>query len=446
MQHTFMPAQNPRSRRNARGDKPPLATPLRRCSKIASVITRRMAATAWMSVTARLVRQNPGSAIPRQIRLALEELGPTYIKLGQLLSTRSDVISSGLQRELSTLRDHAPSIPYTAVHAQLQRSLGPSATALFTTFEIAPVACASIGQVHRATLADGRRVAVKVRRPGVREDIDADLALIGHISHLAQRLSRRLHAYDLVGLLEQFAAMLRAETNYATEANNIAVICRAFADDDAVTVPNVLTELSDESLLVMDWLDGIPLNNGTQLDEARTDRAEVARAIAHAYATMIFRSDRFHADPHPGNLIALADGRLGLVDFGEVGTVTPTTRAALMQLLMALLSRDNTGLADAVLAFSRATRPVDRTEFGSQLASLVGPITDSTMNDIKLNRVLRDLLHVLRGRGLMLPADLAVLLKTVIECESTTDEIDPTLEIRSFLSELGTPPPTERDT
>ena len=437
--HAVMPT---RSRRHTRR----LGTRLRRLSKIASVMTRRTAAATWMGVTARLGRQKGGTALPRQVRLALEELGPTYIKLGQLLATRSDVISSGLQRELSTLRDHAPSIPYNEVQAQLERSLGASAAGLFTRFEIAPIACASIGQVHRATLEDGHRVAVKVRRPGICEEIEADLALIGDVARLAQRLSRRLRAYDLVGLLDEFGSMLRAETNYATEADNIAAIRLDFADDDTVTIPNVLTELSDDSVLVMDWVDGIPLSDGEQLDQAGTDRAEVARAIAHAYATMIFRSDRFHADPHPGNLIALAGGRLGLVDFGEVGTVTPTTRAALMQLLMALLSRDNTGLADAVLAFSRATRPVDRPELGAQLASLVGPITDSTMNNIKLSRVLRDLLHVLRGRGLLLPTDLAVLLKTVIECESTTDEIDPTLEMRSFLSELGTVAPTRRDT
>jgi ubiquinone biosynthesis protein len=232
--------------------------------------------------------------------------------------------------------------------------------------------------------------------------------------------------------------MLRAETDYTLEADNIETIGRAFSDDDIVTIPSVMAEVSSDSILVMDWIEGVPLNNGNALDAAGTDRAAVARAVVHAYAAMIFRSDRFHADPHPGNLIAMTGGRIGLVDFGEVGSVAPATRSALMGLLMAVLRRDGDALADAVLSFSRATRAMDRAAFGEELAALLDPIADASLRDLKLGRVLRELLHVLHGHGLVLPSDLAVLVKTVIVCEATADELDPTIDVRSFLSDLGT--------
>ncbi len=181
----------------------------------------------------------------------------------------------------------------------------------------------------------------------------------------------------------------------------------------------------------------IPLNKPEELDAAGTNRAAVAGAIMHTYAQMMFQSDRFHADPHPGNLIARPDKRLGVVDFGEVGYINDETRNALVRLLVAVLGRDSAALGQAVLAVSRSTRAVDRRGLGPDLATLLQPITDTTLQDIKLGAVLRDLLPVLRRYGLVLPADLAILLKTVIECEGTMNELDPAFGMNNFLAELG---------
>jgi ubiquinone biosynthesis protein len=405
---------------------------------MAVVVARRGAIAGGHYARARLGLHDVdgGAWFSRQVRLALEELGPTFVKLGQLLSSRSDVIPRSLQQELSTLRDRAPSIPRATVMAEIRQSIGPTATDPFSAFEMAPVACASVGQVHRAVLGDGRRVAVKVRRPGVRSDIDLDVALLRAFTRVVS-LSRRVRAHDPVGLVDEFASMLRAETDYTLEAENIEAIHGAFANDDVVKIPRVVPEVSSDSILIMDWIEGIPLTNSEALDAAGTDRAAVARAIVHAYAAMIFRSDRFHADPHPGNLIAMTGGHIGLVDFGEVGSITAATRSALMGLLMAVLGRDSDSLADAVLSFSRVPRAVNRAAFGEELARLLDPIADASLQELKLGRVLRELLHVLHGHGLVLPVDLAVLVKTVIVCEATADELDPTIDVRSFLGELG---------
>jgi ubiquinone biosynthesis protein len=372
----------------------------------------------------------------RQARLGLEDLGPTFVKLGQLLSTRSDLIPAGLQQELSLLRDHASTIPTELVIAELHRSAGSSVSDIFAAFELKPVASASIGQVHRATLAEGRQVAVKVRRPGIRSEIEIDITVLAALTRLA-RLSRRIRRYDPMAVVDQFSKLLRAETDFTTEAKNIEAVRDTFTDDGAVSIPTVVWGLTSESILVMDWIEGISLTNPAELEAAGIDRTAMARAIIHVYAKMIFRSDRFHADPHPGNFIAMPGGRLGLVDFGEVGTVGTRTRKALTDLIFAVVSRDSDALTEAVLSICRVCRPVDRTAFRQQLSALLDPIVDAELQDIKLGRVLRGLLHLLQSEGIFLPADLAVLFKTVIEFEATADELDPTLSLVTFFGELG---------
>jgi ubiquinone biosynthesis protein len=412
---------------------------VRRCGKIAAIAVYRSGNVGWHATTSRFhpERIDQADSIPRELRLALEALGPTFVKLGQLLSARSDIIPRQLQEELSKLRDQVPSIPQAKLVAELERSLGSKSSDLFESLEIVPIACGSIAQVHRATLRDGRRVAVKVRRPGIPADIEDDIWLLDKLARLVARLSSRVRAYDPIAILEEFTALLRAETDFTREASNIEAVGRTFAVSDAVTIPRVLLDMSSESVLVMDWIDGVPLSDGERLEEVRANRASLAREILQAYGVMVFRSDRFHADPHPGNLIAIEGDRLGLVDFGEVGTVEPAERAALLAMVTAVLGRDGEALAAAVLSVSRTTRTVDQAEFGSQLAALLGPIAAASAKNVRLGETLGRLLHLLRDHGIVLPSDLAVLIKTLIECEATTKELDPTISMVNLVGELG---------
>jgi ubiquinone biosynthesis protein len=359
------------------------------------------------------------------------------VKFGQLLSTRSDLAPAQVQRELSKLQDHAPSIPHVELLAELKRSLKSNSSDLFASIEMAPIACGSIAQVHRATLHNGLRVAVKVRRPGVLTDVEADLWLVRKMARLIAWLSSRVRAYDPVAILDEFAALLRAETDFVTEASNIEAVRRTFAVTDAVTIPRVLTDMSGDSVLVMDWIEGVPLTDREGLEEAGADRAVLARAILQAYGVMIFQSDRFHADPHPGNLIAMKGNRLGLIDFGEVGSVEPAERSALLGMVTAVLGRDGEALAAAVLSVSRTTRSVDQAEFGRQLAPLLDSVADASLKDLRLGETFGRLLRLLRRNGIVLPSDLAVLIKTLIECESTTLGLDPTMSMLSLVGELG---------
>jgi ubiquinone biosynthesis protein len=417
---------------------------LRRGGKVAAIATYRSARIGWHTVARRLRPEDIDDAgsFPRQLRLALEELGPTFVKLGQLLSARSDITAPRVQQELSKLRDHAPSIPQAKLVAELKRSLGSESSALFARLEMAPIACGSIAQVHRGTLHNGLRVAVKVRRPGVRADIDADVWLLRKLASLVALLSSRVRAYDPVAILDEFAALLRSETDFIAEAGNLEAVRRTFAVSDAVTIPRVMSDMSGESVLIMDWIEGIPLSNRERLEEVGANRAVLARAILQAYGVMIFQSDRFHADPHPGNLIAMEGERLGLIDFGEVGSVKPAERSALLRMMTAVLGRDSEALASAVLSVSRTTRTVVRTQFAMQLATLLDPVADARLKDMRLGETFGRLLHLLRSHGVVLPSDLAILIKTMIECEATTNELDPTMSMLNLVGELGAFAPT----
>jgi ubiquinone biosynthesis protein len=412
----------------------------RRWGKVTAVIAYRSAKVGYHSVAGRTRHQpvDQVGSFPRQLRLALEELGPTFVKLGQLLSARSDIVSPEVRRELSKLEDHAPSIPHAKLVSEVERSLGSKTSTHFATLEMAPIACGSIAQVHRGTLHSGLRVAVKVRRPGVRDAIDADIWVLRNLARLVACLSSRVRTYDPVAILDQFAAFLRAETDFTTEADNLEGMRRSLAVSNVATIPSVQTELSGESVLVMDWIEGIPLSNRERLEEVGANRAGLARAILQAYGVMIFQSDRFHADPHPGNLIAMDGERLGLIDFGEVGSVEPAERSALLQMMAAVLSRDGEALAGAVLSVSRSTRTVDRAKFCVHLATLLlGPVVNGSLQEVRFGDILTRLLQIVRDYGIVLPSDLAVLTKTMIECEATTTELDPTMSILSLVGELG---------
>jgi ubiquinone biosynthesis protein len=271
----------------------------------------------------------------------------------------------------------------------------------------------------------------------VRIDIDADVWVLRKLARLVGCFSTRVRAYDPVAIVDEFAGVLRAEIDFNTEAGNIEAVGRTFAANDAVTIPRVLTEMSGESVLIMDWIDGVPLSNRERLEEVGASRTGLARAILRAYGVMIFQSDRFHADPHPGNLFAIEGERLGLIDFGEVGSVDSAERTALLGMMTAVLGKDGEALADAVLSVSRITRAVDRTDFGSQLAALLEPVADAHLNDVRFGDALRQLLNLLRIYGIVLPSDLAILIKTMIECEGTTYELDPTISMLHLVAEIG---------
>lgn len=256
---------------------------------------------------------------PEHVRMALEELGATFIKLGQILSTRTDLLPPAYQAEFAKLQDAAPTIPMEAVRATLLAELGKPVEAVFATFDPTPLAAASIGQAHAATLPDGTEVVVKVRRPGVVEQVEEDLEILQHLAATASRRFEPASQYDLVGLIQEFAETLRAELDYLREGHNAERFAANFAGDTTVHIPRIFCETSTSGVLTLERIRGIKINDLAALDKNNINRIEVAEHAARIILKMVFEDEFFHADPHPGNFFIEPGGRIGLIDLAWWG-------------------------------------------------------------------------------------------------------------------------------
>ncbi len=370
---------------------------------------------------------------PEHLRRALEELGPTFIKLGQVLSTRPDLVPPEYEAELAALQDSAPTVPAADIVAAVESALGRPLREKFRDFGTVPIAAASIGQVHPATLPDGTDVVVKVRRPGVVEQVAVDLELLDRLAAVAGGHSAIARRYDPVGLAREFRVTLLAELDYPREGRNAERIAAEFAADDRVRVPKVLWELTCDGVITEERVRGIKVDDVRALEANRLDRTKIARAFVDAYLSMVFVHGFFHADPHPGNVFVEADGRLAFVDFGMVGSMTTRTGSALGTTLLALVAADEKTMADSLLRLGVACDDVDRTRLERDLARLVDQYTRLPLQQLHLGPLIADVMNVVRANRLRLPSDLALLLKTVMMCEGIAAQLDPAFELVPLL-------------
>lgn len=308
---------------------------------------------------------------PEHVRLALEQLGATFVKLGQVLSTRADLMPPEYQAELAKLQDAAPPIPADAVQEVVAQELGADADAAFAAFDLEPLAAASIGQAHAATLPDGTEVVVKVRRPGVVDQVQQDLEILQNLVASASRRWEATAGYDLVGLADEFARTLRAELDYLQEGRNAERFAANFADDPDVQIPRVFWETTTSRVLTLERIRGIKISDLDALDAAAIDRRALAERATRVTAQMVFEDGFFHADPHPGNFFIQPGGRIGIIDFGMVGTVDDRLRERLGTLLMALAREDADRVAGALLALGISAGTVNRVALRDDVAELL---------------------------------------------------------------------------
>jgi ubiquinone biosynthesis protein len=375
----------------------------------------------------RLVRRTPTDARtpPENLRLALEELGPTFIKLGQLLSTRADLLSPDYRAELTKLQDAAPAVPGAVIEEIVERELHTPADMAFATFEVAPLACASVGQAHAATLHDGTDVVVKVRRPNVVEDMGRDLEIIQNFAARANRHSKTAARYDVVALADEFVHTLRAQLDYLQEARNAERFAANFADDPWVQIPRVFSDLTTSRVITLERIRGMKITDLTALGDAGLDRHELAERTALITAKMIFEDGFFHADPHPGNFFIEATGQVGVVDFGMVGALDDRLREQLGRLLSGFVRRDPALLADALLALGASTGVVDRTRLREDVGNLLGRYAGRSVGEVSLRDAIGEILEIVRRHRLRVPYDLSLLFTVLIIAEGLVAELDP---------------------
>lgn len=366
--------------------------------------------------------------LPKRLHRVLEDLGAGFVKVGQLVSTRADLLPDSYRGELAKLRDRARPVPARRIARQVE-----GAVDAFASFSLEPVAAASVSQVHEATLHDGRRVAVKILRPGILALVQADVALLGLAAWLAERVSRSARLFDPSGTAAEVGALLREELDFVAEARHAAAIKEVFADDPTVVVPEIVSATA--TVIVMDFIDGISLADTSALEAAGYSRSVYAAAVIRANLAMVLGSSVFHADLHPGNLLATPGGKLGLLDFGATGDASSESLSAAVNAVMdAVFAGDPQALTEGVLLMATPTGDLDRATLTKDLdVSLLRPLSSESLGAVQAAQLLRDLVGLLRRHGLRVNRDMTALLRAVVTCESTARELDPQLSFRKVV-------------
>ncbi|HKX95638.1 MAG TPA: AarF/UbiB family protein [Methylibium sp.] len=363
---------------------------------------------------------------PVQVRLALEELGPTFVKFGQILAGRADLFGPDWIAEFEKLHARVPAVPLEQLRPQLLEDLGGEPEQVFARFDAAPLAAASIAQVHRAALADGREVVVKIRRPGIVEVIEADLRLLERLAALAEAELPALQPYRPQQLVREFARSLKRELDLAAECRHAERIAANLALLPEIVIPQVHWAHTGTRVNVQDWIDGIPGNELQRLTpEAGWDRRLLAQRGARAVLKMIVEDGLFHADPHPGNVFYLPGNRIAFIDFGMVGRLSQRRREELLALLLGLVEREPSAVADVLLDWTDHHDVVDIAKLESAIEAFVDQYHGVPLAELHLGQMLADVTGILREHRLGLPSDLALLVKAFVSLEGMGRGLDP---------------------
>ncbi|WP_131103845.1 ABC1 kinase family protein [Ornithinimicrobium sufpigmenti] len=368
---------------------------------------------------------------PEHLRLALEELGPTFVKLGQLLSTRSDLLPAEYTAELAKLQDDTAAVPTKMIVETLTEELGN--VGVFDRFDHEPLASASIGQAHSASLV-GTEVVVKVRRPGAVETVRADLEVLQNLAVTATRHSEVARGHDVVGIVQDFSTTLLAELDYLAEAHNAERFAASFADDPLVQIPTVFWETTTSRVLTLERVHGMKIDDVAALDTAGIDRRELAARATGVLCQMVFEDGFFHADPHPGNFFVAPDGGLAVIDFGMVGELDDDLRERLVALLVPLLRGDLDRTTQAMLDLVGDPPGVDRTALRDGLRPLVERFSGVPLADLALTGLITDVLALVRHHQLRLPTDLALLFKMLLMAEGLGRRLDPEFQLSTVVA------------
>jgi ubiquinone biosynthesis protein len=379
----------------------------------------------FVSLERRLLRRGSAPTRPESLRMALEELGPTFIKLGQALSTRADLLPPDFQAELAKLQDDTDPVAPDVIEEIIGSELGGPTTEVFASFDLEPLAAASIGQVHAATLHDGADVVVKVRRPGAAEDVELDLEILQNLAARASQRWTGAKDFDLIGLARDFAYLLRAELDYLQEARNAQQFRANFDADPRVLIPSVYPGLTTSRLITLERVRGMKISDLPGLDASGVDRAAQAERLATSVAQMVLVDGFYHGDPHPGNFFVEPGGRIAIVDFGRVGRIDDNLRSRLSHMLMALIQKDPDRLTNALLALRVPTGPIDRGRLRQDLSELLSRYSGHAVHDVPIGAALTEVLDIVRRYKLIFSPDLALLFGVLIMDESITDELDP---------------------
>jgi ubiquinone biosynthesis protein len=371
--------------------------------------------------------------LPQRFALALESLGPAFVKLGQVLASRVDLLGPDWIESLDRLHDRAAPLDFAVLESQLLADLGTPVAERFASFERVASAAGSVAQVHRARLLDGTAVAVKIRRPGVSASIDADVLLLEALAAWWEEQEPSSRRYRPVALVRQLRKSLAREVDFTAEARAQQRFAESFRGSAAIVVPGVHARFTRESLLVMDWIEGIPATDMAAVDAAGMDREILAERGADAVLKMVLVDGFFHADPHVGNVFFLPGNRVAMIDFGMVGWLSGKRREELVDFLAALAARDPEAMRDVLIAWADGER-VSAERFAEDLGRMLHLYEHATLREINLGSLLGEIAGVMREHHLLMPVDLALLFKTLISLEGLGTRLLPRFRLVDYVT------------
>lgn len=397
-----------------------------------------------LNLPRRIFRRRPSMdedvSVARRLRFTIEDLGPTYIKLGQILSTRSDLLPPEYLDELSYLQDQVPPIPWDSAKSVIESELDAPITALFASVDPTPIAAASLAQVHQAILKSGEEVVVKIQRPGIEQTIDLDLDILYDFANLAQNRTNFGERYELTELAEEFAVALKAELDFRREGRNADRFRENFAKEKHLYVPQIYWDYSTKRVLVQERITGIKIDQINALDAAGYNRHRIAKYSADFVLKEVLEDGYFHADPHPGNLLILPGEVLGVLDFGTVGRLDNRDRVNLARLFIVAVQIDAPGIVDQLIRMGVAGPNVNRQALQRDLRRILIKYEGLPIYEISAQEVLEQLEPIIYEYQLRVPSDYWLLIKTVVIMQGVGLRLDPEFDIfeasRPYLGRL----------
>jgi len=367
----------------------------------------------------------------QRVRMAFEELGPTCVKLGQILSTRPDLVPVQYIEELVKLQDNVPPFDFDEVSTTVETEFGAPLYELFKTFDEIPMASASIGQVHRARLPDGETVAVKVQRPGIKKIIEVDLEIMLHLATLMERNIEEMALYRPVKIVDEFARTLEKEIDYTIEATSLERFGRSFLDDPSIYIPKVFRDTTSERVLTMELVDGIKISDVDRIDKAGYDREIITVRGADFYLRQVFEYGFFHADPHPGNIFVLPDNVICLLDFGMTDSVDRQTREGFVDLIDSVVHQHESRTTQVLLRLTSWDQEPDIRLLEKDVADFIGQHLYKPLKDIEIGKLLNHLLELVSRHRLILPPNIFIMMKTLTMIEGVALMLDPDFDMIS---------------
>jgi predicted unusual protein kinase regulating ubiquinone biosynthesis (AarF/ABC1/UbiB family) len=380
---------------------------------------------------------SPGAPRPEDLADDLERMGPTFVKLGQILSSRADLLPDAYLRALSRLQDNVKPFSYEEVEEVVTRELGARISKAFGSFDQEPLAAASLGQVHRATLRDGRPVCVKIQRPGIRKVIAEDMEALNEIMGLVA-LTRFGRQYQIQRIFEEFKHTLVQELDYNREAANMVTIGENLREFDLVFVPQPIQSFCTQSVLTMQFVEGQKITSMTPLSRMDFDGHAVADQLFHSYLKQVLVDGVFHADPHPGNVFITPDHKIALLDLGMVGRTTPGMQEQLIKLLVAVSEGNSDRAADIAIQISETSSNFDESTFRKRVGQLVAENQNSSISQLNVGKLLLEVGRNAGQSGLFVPTDLTLLGKTLLQLDEIGRFIDPTFNPNAAIREKVT--------